>query len=266
MSAPCPDFTMPFTGSAVLEIASNVLERDWALAPAAIEQALGVIWSHRGHYIVVDGIRNGYIYATAMLPDGTRRQVHSAPMPVKTPAEGYGRALAYLVVRDLEPAHNAVCSAQVVAREVRAAAPADAQTSWDRGQAVTSWGLKRGRAVHRVFNDRSNPGRVVSEVRFGDLAVEDGIAILSAMDTRNINPRRHLEVHGAVAERLKEAVPDLYGQSTSSSTRLIGRLTLSLFVDDLVSVRLTTYACDFPIVSITVTGSLDNQLRAIAAR
>ncbi len=257
--------TAPFTAAALLEATRTVLGRDWMTFPAYHDLS-GTIRSHRGHNIALLGAENGRIFAAGILPDGTRREVSTAPAAL-TPA-AYGTALATLITHDLAPAHAVRSGAWRNYRKVRAVAPADAVTTWRHGEAVTRWDLPgHGYVRHTTKmtppHSDGTPPTSASHVTFLDLTVDRATTLLRAINTDNRDARRHLPVHGALAQHIRAAAPGLRPGDTHNWPRLGGRCTVGLFVDGLVTVEL--FYCDSYPVNITVHGSMDNQLRAIAS-
>jgi hypothetical protein len=228
----------------------------------------GTLHSHYGHHVVFRGVQNGFLYALGILPDGTRREVSTAP--AEPTAEAYGAALADLITRNLIPAHDACSKTRVTAWKVSAVAPDSAVTNWYYGEATTTWDLPGGgRAQHttKVTSDDyldDTPSYTASHVTFTDLTAEQAVTILRAINTDSRDRRRHAPVHGALARQMREAAPGLRPGDTYHWPSHGGLCTVTLLLDDRLRVDLRYGDNDRP-VTLTVYGSMDNQLRAIAA-
>lgn len=294
MSATTPVAGSPLTVSAVLAAARGVLRGDWMTLPTY--DMTGILHSHRGHCLHFQGIQDGRVFAVGLLDDGTRREV-SAPATAHT-AAAYGKALADLVRTELEPAHDAVSSTRVIIRKVRATAPPQARTEWRYGECHTFWWLaghgsaqhttrtvfpgdrgsgaqadslrpraaRHGDLIRRPWNGHRDgtASRAISRVEFADLTVEQAIVILRAIRTDNRDPRRHEPVLGPLARQMRAAAPGLRPGGTYRHWHGSDPVTVTLSVDGVVDVELSPLREGAP-VTLTVHGSMDNQLRAVDA-
>ncbi|MEU1221289.1 hypothetical protein [Streptomyces microflavus] len=258
--------TLPFTSSTVLGAARSILSRDWMVSSAYYGMS-GTLRSHRGHDIYFAGIRDRWVYAVAILDDGTRREVSAQADTVS--ADAIGRTLAALITNDLEGAHAAVSRTRLMAAKVACVAPAHARTRWYHGEALTTWEIPGSHAEveHSTKIARDDylddtPDYAESHVTFRSLTVEQAATVLRAIRTDNRDKRRKHPVHGPLAEQMRAAAPGLRPGDTYHRHGY-GLTTVSLFVDGVVDVHLNLLR-ETP-VNITVWGSMDNQLRAAAA-
>ncbi|AWI32653.1 hypothetical protein [Streptomyces tirandamycinicus] len=255
-----------FTASAVLEATRTVLGTGWQTFPAHNGQIQGTVRSDHGHRIELLGANCGFVYAAAMLPDGTRFEANAAP--TAPTAAAYGVALAQLIARTLAPAHNALSETRANVGKIRAAIGRDVTTHWSFGRATTSWALRDGgRALHHTeprpahLGDPPQGPGAESWVRFTDLNPDQVETVLRAIDTTSDDVRQHAPVHGLFAQRMKAAAPGLRPLDTVRFAQW-GRQTIALGIDGLVKVEFVA-ACHS--TNVTVTGSIDSQVRAAAA-
>ncbi|MFD9248338.1 hypothetical protein [Streptomyces bottropensis] len=259
----------PLTAAAVLEAARSVLGSGWMTFPAHNGQIEGTVRSHQGHRIVLRGVVSGNIFAVGLLPNGTRHE--SAARPLAYTAAGYGSALGTLITSELAPAHNAVSPTMRAFRVVTKALPHESRTHWEHGQATTTWALPgggRGKHVSAPLADfaEGTPGGPGAEsyVRLTGLTVKQATTVLRALNTDSTDRRRRSPAHGWLARQMKAAAPGLRPIDTYRWPRFGGLCTTSLCVDDVVKVEL--HYGDRPnVANLTVTGSLDNQVRAVTA-
>ncbi|MFJ5142957.1 hypothetical protein [Streptomyces sp. NPDC088707] len=256
-----PAAKAPFTTLAVLEAARGILRRDW------MASAAGVLRSHRGHRILV-GIRGVEVHARALLDDGTHREA-STRAATETPA-ALGKALADIVTGELEGAFAAVSRTRQTAAKVACVAPSRARTTWYHGEARTHWTIPGTRAqvthstkVTRDSYHDETPDFTASRVEFHHLTVDQTTTVLRSINTHNRDPRLSNPVYGPLAEQIRAAAPGLRAGDTHN-VHGVGPTTTSLFVDGAVEVQLHLLREDGP-ATLTVWGSMDNQLRAIAA-
>ncbi|RSS95081.1 hypothetical protein EF903_05425 [Streptomyces sp. WAC05292] len=262
--------SIDFTASAVLNAARTRLGAGWKTYHPHNGKIGGSLRSNRGHRVEVLGAQNGFLFTVGLLPDGTRLEV--AAVPAEPTADAFGAALAHVIASKIVPAHDARCIARTHLRKVHAVlrhTPHEPLTIWDFGRASTSWRLPDGaRAEHRTqprpaCSSDPTPGGPGAEsvVRFTNLTVEQARTVLRAINTDNRDPRRRLPVEGSFANLMKDAAPGLRPIDTATYGQW-GRQTVSLCVEDVVTVQ---FVSRFRAVNVTVFGSLDNQLRAIAA-
>ncbi|MEU0857458.1 hypothetical protein ABZ352_18745 [Streptomyces griseofuscus] len=258
---------LPFTASSVLGAARSTLGHDWMIHTAYYGMS-GSLRSHRGHNIHFLGIRGREVYAVAILDDGTRREVSATADTVT--ADAIGRTLAALITGDLEGAHAKVSGTRMIAAKVACVAPDYALTRWYHGEALTTWEIPGSFAEveHRTKVTRDSylddaPEYAASHVTFRHLTVEQARTVLRAIRTDNRDPRRKHPVYGTLAEQMRAAAPGLRPGDTYDRHGH-GPTTASLFVDNVVDVHLHLLYREAP-VNLTVWGSMDNQLRAMAA-
>ncbi|MEU7228980.1 hypothetical protein [Streptomyces chrestomyceticus] len=256
----------PSPVSSVLNAAYGLLRRDWMIHSATFDMR-GSLRSHRGHNIRVLAAGNK-VHAVAFLDDGTTRAA-SATAADATPA-ALGKALADIITEELEGAHAAVSRTRLIAAKVACVAPDHARTQWFHGTAVTSWEVPGSYAEveHRTRVTRDGylngtPDYTASHVNFRGLTVEQASTVLRAIRTDNRDPLCSQPVYGTLAEQMRAAAPGLYPIYTYNRHGH-GLTTVSLAVDGVVDVDLHLLRGDSP-VNLTVWGSMDNQLRAIAA-
>ncbi|MET9528161.1 hypothetical protein [Streptomyces coeruleorubidus] len=259
----------PLTAAAVLEATRSVLGSGWMTFPAHNGQIEGTVRSHQGHKVVLRGVTSGNIFAAALLPNGTRQE--AAARPQAFTAAGYGSALGALIADELAPAHNAVSPTLRAFRLITGALPHEARSSWEYGAATTVWKLPgggRGRHYAAPLADfaEGTPGGpgAKSLVRLTGLTEEQAVKVLRALNTDSTDPRRRATAHGWRARKMKAAAPGLRPIDTYNWPRFGGLCTTSLCVDDVVKVSLH-YGQRPNVVDLFVTGSMDNQVRAVTA-
>ncbi|MEV0778891.1 hypothetical protein [Streptomyces sp. NPDC050428] len=252
----------------MLKAARDALGRDWIASPSPYHGMLGTLRSHRGHHIRFTDIRENRVYAVAFLDDGT--SLDAVAEATAATAAAFGKALAGLVTGGLEDAHTAVSRTRLVAAKVACVAPDHARTRWYHGEALTTWDIRGSVAEveHSTKITRDSylvdaPDYTVSHVTFRSLTADQATTVLRAIRTDNTDPRRKALVHGTLAERMRAAAPGLRPGDTYHRHGH-GLTTVSLFVDEVVDVHFRLLHENAP-VNLAVYGSMDNQLRAIAA-
>ncbi|MGW0757083.1 hypothetical protein ACWD1Y_11445 [Streptomyces sp. NPDC002814] len=259
----------PLTAAAVLEATRSVLGSGWMTFPAHNGRIEGTVRSHQGHKVVLRGVTSGNIFASALLPNGTRRE--AAVRPQAYTAAGYGSALGVLITSELAPAHNAVSPTMRAVRLITGALPHESRSHWAYGRATTVWSLPdggRGRHSAAPLADfaEGTPGGPGAEswVRLTGLTVKQATKALRALNTDSTDPRRRQTAHGWLARKMKAAAPGLRPIDTYNWPRFGGLCTTSLCIDDVVRVSLH-YGQRPNVVDLVVTGSMDNQVRAVTA-
>jgi hypothetical protein len=252
------------SAAAVLCAARQLLGTGWMAHPARDGSLRGTLQSHGGHIVTLDGVAGRSVFATALLPDGSR--VSYAGTAAGETARAYSAALSDMVSGTLAPLHDAQCG---VRRTVSALNDVlrhrERQTAWHHGAAHTNWLLRSGgraRASIRKPVTRAQHADVAAVVTFVDPSIEEAEAVLRAIDTANTNLRQYARVHGDLARRLKAAAPGLRPVTDEQSEGAL--FTTTLTVDDLVTVELTPGPGAW-VASVTVQGSVRSVLAAVHA-
>jgi hypothetical protein len=251
------------SAAAVLLTARPFLGNGWQAYPAPDGQFRGSLRSHRGHVVTFDGAAGRMVFATALLPDGTR--VPYAGQAAAETVTAYAEALADIIRTTLAPLHASHCRVHQVLPELSAAlGRRPHRTVWDHGAAYTSWTLPGGGRARAQFH---NPARLArhagasASVSFADPTAEEAASVVRAIDTTNADPRQYDTVHGRLAHLLKVAGPGLRPLDGPDG------LTAALTVDGLLTVEFA-YAAGFSeawVSRVTVHGSLRNVLAAARA-